>query len=224
MKEKIQNLWQWVTQKKTVEAAQEGTFRKWFQRDNLIVILLAGVLLLVIAMPTGKAGTGQKTEDSDTGQTSSEATGNGQGSNLSLQKNSAQSLSEYRAALEQHLSSLLGKMEDAGRVEVMITFAASSELVVEKDRPITRANTTEEDGAGGTRNIYEIDSGEATVYEEADGGKIPYVVKTLMPKVEGVLVAAQGAGKGQVSKNITEAVAALFDLESHKIKVVRMKS
>ena len=41
--------------------------------------------------------------------------------------------------------------------------------------------------------------------------------------VTGVLIAAQGADNSVVSRNIVEAVMALFQVEAHKIKVMKMK-
>lgn len=42
-------------------------------------------------------------------------------------------------------------------------------------------------------------------------------------KVTGVLIAAQGADNYVVVQNIQEAVMALFQIEAHKIKVMKMK-
>ncbi len=206
---------------------------KWFQRDNLIIIILSGILLLVIALPT------KTNKDSDTGGSGGNFSGITGSNNTSLvreqsggnnttseegQASFAEYEAEYEAELERRLEEILEGMAGAGKVKVMITFASSKELVVEKDRPMTRSNTTESDGEGGTRTIYQTDSGETTVYHGEGSDSEPYVVKTLTPKVEGVLVAAQGAGTGEVTKNITEAIQALFDLAAHKIKVIRMKS
>lgn len=44
----------------------------------------------------------------------------------------------------------------------------------------------------------------------------------LYPEVEGVLVTCEGAGKGRVNADITEAVQALFALDAHKVKVLSM--
>ena len=41
--------------------------------------------------------------------------------------------------------------------------------------------------------------------------------------VTGVLIAAQGADNSVVSRNIVEGVMALFQLDAHKIKVIKMK-
>ncbi len=39
-------------------------------------------------------------------------------------------------------------------------------------------------------------------------------------QVEGILVLAEGGGNAVVVRNITEVVQALFDVDSHKIKVI----
>ncbi len=56
----------------------------------------------------------------------------------------------------------------------------------------------------------------------SSGNNEPFVVKTLLPQVEGVVVVAQGAGTGNINKSITDVVQALFDVEAHKVKVVKM--
>lgn len=56
----------------------------------------------------------------------------------------------------------------------------------------------------------------------SSGNNEPFVVKTLLPRVEGVVVVAQGAGTGNINKSITDVVQALFDVEAHKVKVVKM--
>lgn len=46
---------------------------------------------------------------------------------------------------------------------------------------------------------------------------------TRTQKVEGVLVVAEGAGDAQTDAEIIRAVQALFSLESHKIRVMKME-
>ena len=122
--------------------------------------------------------------------------------------------------MEQRLESLLSSMDGVGEVKVMITLASSSEQIVEKDSPVSRSSMTEADSAGGSRSSQEVDSGEATVYvTDNDGEKIPYVVKEISPRVEGVSVVAAGGGNAYVQKNIIEVIQALFGIEIHKIKV-----
>ena len=43
------------------------------------------------------------------------------------------------------------------------------------------------------------------------------------PTVEGVIVIAQGGVNAVVKQNILEAVQALFPVEAHKIKIMKME-
>ena len=47
--------------------------------------------------------------------------------------------------------------------------------------------------------------------------------KITAPKVSGVLVVAQGGGNETIQQEMKEAIMALFGIEEHKIKVVKMK-
>ena len=115
-------------------------------------------------------------------------------------------------------------MQGVGKVEVMITLASQGEKIVEKDIPLERSNVLENDAEGGSRSTNEMYSNEETVYTvNAQGDKIPYVTKETGVEVAGVSVVAQGGDQVLVQKNISEVIQALFGIEEHKIKVVKMK-
>ena len=101
-------------------------------KNHLLIGLLVGILLVVIAIPTGEG----------------------------------QMQNEYGTELEQRLVNILEGMQGVGNVTVMITF--------------------QEDET-----------------------------------VEGVAIVAEGGGNAVVVQNITEVVKALFDVETHKIKVIK---
>lgn len=212
---------------KTEEVVQatgkEPWFRKWFTKDNLIILVLAGVLLFVITLPTE-----EENDASGAGTLLSARTENDKGESPVASESGTTAeetaLEEYTAKQEAKLKTLLRSMEGVGDVEVMLTFASSEELVVEKDAPVVRSNTVEKDSAGGTRTITQYDAGDTTVYNNVSGDSTPYVVKTLSPRVEGVLVVAQGGGNSEISRNITEAVQALFGVEANRVKVLDMDS
>ena len=200
------------------ENSREVGLRKWFNKDNLIIVVLAGILLFVISLPT---------EDKSSKTVKKEVvTESGKGTDLdktvSVGESMEDALDEYTDAQEDKLELLLASMEGVGNVEVMLTFISSEELVVEKDAPTVRSNTVEKDSAGGSRTISDFETGDATVYSNISGDSVPYVVKTLNPRVDGVLVVAQGASSGEISKNITEAVCALYGIEAHRVKVLDM--
>ena len=106
----------------------------------------------------------------------------------------------------------------------MVTLGSTAEKVIEKDSQTESENVTEEDSQGGVRSTVRNSSDVVTVYgeEEQGEGGTPYVTKELSPKVEGVVVIAEGGDKGVVVQNITEAVQALFGVDTHKIKVMKL--
>lgn len=201
---------------------------KWFRRDNLLILVLLGVLLFIIALPVQK----EDPAATDTGMEITEQynagilTSSGQ-QNVAQQETvdvgtwavTADSTEEYAAYLEGKLKKMLESVRGVGEVEVMITLESSEERIVEKDMTAERSQTEEQDSAGGTRTVSSSNTGYQTVYQEGSQGS-PFVVKTITPKVEGVLVVAEGAGKGNMTGEITQVVQALFGVEAHKVKVL----
>ena len=61
-------------------------------------------------------------------------------------------------------------------------------------------------------------------FSQSDGDETPFVNKEILPKIDGVLIVAEGGADASVRKNISEAVEALFGLDAHKIKIVKMKT
>lgn len=219
-----------------------------FKKDNLILMILAGILLFIIALPTKET---EKESPSITeninqsGNLSAEnvpvvdftgmalASGDsvfskeGGQQAESLQMDGLQMAdlqNTYGQTLERQLEEVLSSVEGVGKVKTMITFACSQEYILEKESLVNRSNTVEKDSQGGNRTVTQYQAEDTTVYSSTSGENIPYVTKTVSPRVEGVLVVAQGAGNGTVNRNITEVVQALFGLEVHKVKVVPMKA
>ena len=83
----------------------------------------------------------------------------------------------------------------------MVTFQSSSEKIIEKDQATNSQTVTESDKQGGKRETKEAQDSEATVYNSTSGGEqTPYVTKEVNPKVEGVVVIAEGGGNAVVIK------------------------
>ena len=179
------------------------------KKDQLLILVLAGILLLVIAIPTEKKGDGKgKTE-----------------TGLSLSEGKTETnQNEYLYNLERRLESALSQMSGAGDVTVMITLKSSAEKVVEKDLEVTDEAVTESDSQGGARASQINSHGETTVYHDGGTSGEPYVSKELSPQIEGVVVIAEGGGNSVVKQNITEAVQALFGIDTHKIRIMKKSS
>ncbi len=182
-------------------------------KNNLLIVVLVGVLFLVITLPIEDSSTKSKQMD-NLPDTISE----------NPLSDSEDDLLEYCSYLEEKLEKSLAKLEGAGAVEVLVSLKSSKERIVEKDQTVIRSGTSEEDSQGGSRDISSFDSKESTIYTSEGSASEPYVVKVLQPEVEGVMVIAEGAGNGAVSKNISDALQALFGIEAHKIKVVKMET
>ena len=222
----------------------EKVIEKWklklrnMKKEDYIVLVLIGVLLLIISLPTdrekdakgnisisgeengqegGKAakiesGTEENTEKTE------EKTGG-------LNKNTCYDIDSYVENLEKRVEEMLSGMAGAGKVQVMITVSDTGTEILEKDTEIYAADLEETDDAGGRRKNTESGQREEAVYfRDAEGNEIPYVVQRKLPEVTGVVVIAEGAGNETVKENIIGAVGVLFNLNEHRIKVIRMKS
>ena len=172
--------------------------RQWMEqkmgqknKTDFLVMILLGVLVMIIAIPTG-----------DRKKSGSDATGEKE----SRQEECViQSEENYRTSLENQLEKLISRMDGAGESKVMITLADEGQEYVDK-------NITKD----------EKKSEETTVVYDSGDGDTPYIVRRERPKVEGVVVVSEGGGSPKVVTEIYEAVMSLFDLEPHKVVVVKM--
>ena len=177
---------------------------KKLKRSDWLILVLAGILILIIALPTD-------TKEKKQAEKSKE--------NISKENNTMEASKDE---IERKLEDILEKIDGAGDVKVMITYQDSATQVVEKDKNTSENSLEESDSTGGVRSTKEQQLQESTVYEDADAGNTPFVSKELLPKVEGILIVASGGDNQKVKQNISEAVLALFQVEAHRIKIVKM--
>lgn len=177
---------------------------KKLKRSDWLILVLAGILILIIALPTD-------TKEKKQAEKSKE--------NISKENNTMEASKDE---IERKLEDILEKIDGAGDVKVMITYQDSGTQVVEKDKNTSENSLEESDSTGGVRSTKEQQLQESTVYEEADAGNTPFVSKELLPKVEGILIVASGGDNQKVKQNVSEAVLALFQVEAHRIKIVKM--
>ena len=177
---------------------------KKLKRSDWLILVLAGILILIIALPTDTKGKKQAEEAKE---------------NISKENNIMEASKDE---IEQKLEDILEKIDGAGEVKVMITYQDSGTQVVEKDKNTSENSVEESDSTGGVRSTKEQQLQESTVYEAPDAGNTPFVSKELLPKVEGILIVASGGDNQKVKQNISEAVLALFQVEAHRIKIVKM--
>lgn len=124
--------------------------------------------------------------------------------------------------LETRLENILSKIEGVGKVEVLINYSETEQVVAMYNENKKETATEEQDESGGTRVIKENDVQKDVIYQEKDGEKIPITQKTIMPKIEGTIITAEGGGSTEVQEKIINAVEAATGLASHKIQVFEM--
>lgn len=105
---------------------------------------------------------------------------------------------DWQSTMEEKLKLALEQVEGIGKTQVFLTCEGTETKVVEKDE---------------SQTVYEKD---------AKGNQSPYVASEVYPKVIGVVVVAQGGDNPVVIQNIQEACQVLFQVEAHKIKVMKM--
>lgn len=206
------------------EKSTEKKIKLKLSKDHFLIAVLMGILLMVIVWPVENKNEGGSVKSV---QWDSEGVILDEQSNLIQNAGDGQKEDEllsYASGLERSLEELLCTMDGVGKVRVMVTLASSGEAVVEKDVSTVRDGSTEVDSAGGSRNTTKISDSEETIYRDGQQDGTPYIKMVRSPRVEGVVVSAQGGGNAKTVQNITEAIQALFGIEAHKIKVVKMIS
>ncbi len=170
---------------------------KKIKKEQLLIIALLGILLMVIVIPLPKEeAEEQRLESIET------------------------MLPPADGGTEEQLQAILQKIAGVGRVEVLLTYEDQGRLVVEKDESVSEELVQEADSSGGTRTTTTTRNDRETVYDSTES---PYIIQELSPKVQGVLVVAEGGGNVSVKKQIQETIQALFGLESHKISIMKME-
>ncbi len=119
--------------------------------------------------------------------------------------------SETVSDINGSLEKILSQVEGAGRVRVLINYNQSGEKILAYDM---ESNINEKESGKENNTKSEV------VY---DGNKMPVVLKEYMPRVEGVIIVAQGGNNENVKKQLIAGTVALLGIEEHKIEVLKMK-
>lgn len=128
--------------------------------------------------------------------------------------------SAYSDNMESRLEEILSQIDGIGKVEVMITYETSTEVVPASNTTKSEQTTQESDKQGGIRTIKQENNTENIVtVSDKDYKNSPIVIKEIKPIIRGVIVVAEGADNPQVKNNLIEAVTTIFQIKSHKVKI-----
>ncbi len=111
---------------------------------------------------------------------------------------------------QQALESLLSRVEGAGKVEVLLTYAAGPLTVYQEDGDISEGDTTS------TRY-------QTVIIRGSDGSETGLVQQVIPAKYLGAVILCQGADQPKVRLAIVEAVAKATGLGADQISVLKMK-
>lgn len=200
-------------------------FAKWKPSMRYLFILLGiGAVLMILTdffntnpdQPPGLKSLQQKDTVPASGK---------DGSALMASGNSASSdwIKEYENNYESQLAEILETVIGVGKVQVMVNLDSTPEIVVEKNRDSRTTSTQETDKERATRNQSEQSLQEQALVLKDSKQEQPVVLKTLKPKVRGVLVVAKGAENVQIKAWILEAVQKVLDVPAYKISILPKK-
>ncbi len=200
-------------------------FKSWKGKDKWLFLLTIGVILCILAIPTGNGyrKTNEVLAISGSGETAEnelEPLADA-GVSDSAVPSAAKPVSAYEQQMEQRVKDILQNVDGVGEVEVMIVLKSSAEKVIHVDGSSTRSVTDETDSSGGARKIENEEQESSTVLTSSGGNNGPIVEKELYPEISGIVISAVGGGSPKVQEEISSAMQALFGLPAHKIKVLK---
>jgi len=124
-------------------------------------------------------------------------------------------------ALEEDLEEFLSLVAGAGRVRVMVSALGNRETVFAVDTTSNRSYILEEDAQGGTRDQRQHQTLEQTVITTDRNGKDqPLILREIEPRVEGIVIIAEGGEDPFVRDALTRAAMAVLGVDAHRVQVL----
>ncbi|MGN7468810.1 stage III sporulation protein AG [Brevibacillus sp. SAFN-007a] len=211
MLEKLKKLWE-----------GNGSSKKLKPMHYLVVVLGIGIAVMILTdflnveqdQPLGFAINADEPAQKPSGDATSAVLGGSPAPDI---------IAEYENIYESQLRDILASVVGVGEVEVMVNLESTPELVVEKNTNVRSSVNQEMDKEKATRNQSDQSRDSQVVIVQGGKQDQPVIVKTLKPRVRGVLVVAKGADNIQVKAWITEAVQKVLDVPAYKISILPKK-
>ena len=184
--------------------------------ENLVIFLILLIITIFsIKMIWGNKEESSKEEDKSDYAKLAQVVDTGSNSTIGGEN-------EYN--LETEIQNILSKIKGVGKVEVLITYSETSQVVALYNESQTVSNTEETDSDGGVRTIQTTDITKDVIFEEENGENKIITEKVILPKIEGAVIIAEGAENAVVKTNIIQAVSAATGLSTYKVQVFEMES
>ena len=135
-------------------------------------------------------------------------------SNVSAAKEKTEAASGGEATLtenlETRLAEILGEIEGAGEVKVMITFAGTGDKITAET---TNTHTTITNGSTSSTTTT------TTTSSPILSGSDVVILQEKMPEIKGVIVVAEGAGDMTVKLKLMQATATVLGINANSIQI-----
>lgn len=161
-----------------------------------IEIIIGVVIIAVIALIYSTVTSGDK-KNADSGSGGSTATQSG-------------SYGSITDGLESKLAGILANIDGAGKVQVMITFDATAEIVT-----AATTNTHKNSGSGSTTVTETV----SPIIVTNNGKSELIVIKEIMPEIRGVIIVADGADNIKVRLALMRAAEAVLKVNANQIEI-----
>lgn len=126
-------------------------------------------------------------------------------------------LENYVNSLESKIDAMVKQIEGVGNSKVLITMEKGIENVYANSEKKLSNSNENLSGAPSQRNDIQRD----VVVIDGNNGKQALIVTQKEPTVKGVVVVCEGANKGSVAKNVTDAISKSLNIKCNKISVVK---
>ena len=142
-------------------------------------------------------------------------TGKGSLSEQENLTNEPESFTCYEKEMETRLTEILSRIQGVGRVEVVLTLkqGEASHYLIDRDL----STNIKEEGSTTEQSEKAVIISKGSSYDE------PIVTHKDYPLFQGALIVCEGGGDAQIKLQLTQAVAALTNLSSHNITILKMK-
>ena len=125
-------------------------------------------------------------------------------------------------ALEERLEEIFSLVDGAGKVRVLVSPMGGREMVFATDTNVSRSDVDEQDAQGGTREQRQYQHQESTVTIGSGAHERPLVLREIMPRVEGIVIIAEGGDDVHVRDALTRAAQTVLGLGAHRVQVLKM--
>ncbi len=120
---------------------------------------------------------------------------------------------EYCNYLEEKIKNFIEKIDGAGKTEVVITLAETTEYIYATDDKDVQKNNSNGDDSSIEKDYVII---------EKDNNDVGLLIKTIEPKIRGVAVSCEGGNNIEVQQQIYSTIEALLNIKTSNISISKL--